>query len=51
MGLNWVLPKVEPFGSRSITFFQIQETLDQFLNWVQFHLHVAHSSMLKIMWV
>ncbi len=50
-GLNWVLPKVEPFGSGPIAFFQIQEPLDQFLNRFQFDLYVAHSSMLKIMQV
>ncbi len=48
-GLDWVLPKVEPFASGSITFFQFQEPLDQFLNRVQFHVRVVHSSMLKIM--
>ncbi len=50
-GLNHVFPKFEPFDFDSITFFQIQKPMDQFLTQVRFHGHIAHSFMLKIMWV
>jgi len=49
-GLNQVLPKFEPFGLNSLTFFQIKKPLDQFLTQVWFHVHIAHSFMLKIIW-
>jgi hypothetical protein len=32
-------------------FFNFKILCTQFLNWVQFHVHTAHSPMLKIMWV
>jgi hypothetical protein len=47
MGLNLVLSNFEPFGSSFITFFQIQEPSDWFLNWVQFHVHIVHSFYAK----
>jgi hypothetical protein len=49
-GLSQVLPKFEPFGSSFYHIFSNSRTSwTQFLNQVQFHVHITHSPMLKIM--